>query len=93
MRPRPSSPKKTLRSQLEDRATAKLHVLRHLGTSKITEIDVPSVRRLYRAVEGDARTNQRKRKLGGPGAARRAVRVLSALLTWSARGSSIVIPS
>ena len=75
--------KKVKRSQAEDKATARLHILRHIGAVKLAEIDVPAVRRLHRAVEGDQRTNSRKRKLGGPGAARRAVRVLSAMLTWA----------
>ena len=75
--------KKTPRSQTEDASTARLHVLRHIGTTKLADIDVPAVRRLHRAVVGDQRTNSRKRKLGGPGAARRAVRVLSAMLTWA----------
>jgi integrase len=36
-----------------------------------------------RSIEADKRTNSRNRKLGGPGAARKAVRVLSSLLTWA----------
>jgi integrase len=75
--------KKAPRSQTEDCATARLHVLSHVGAVKLADIDVPAVRRLHRAVEGDKRTNARQRKLGGPGAARRAVRVLSAMLTWA----------
>ena len=75
--------KKAPRSQTEDCATARLHVLSHIGAIKLADIDVPAVRRLHRAVEGDKRTNTRQRKLGGPGAARRAVRVLSAMLTWT----------
>ncbi len=60
-----------------------MHILRHMGGAKIADIDVPTVRRLHRAVEGDERSNRHKRKLGGPGAARRAVRVLSSLLSWA----------
>lgn len=33
--------------------------------------------------QSDRRTNARKRRLGGPGAARRAVRILSSLLSWT----------
>jgi integrase len=75
--------KKAPRSQAEDSATARLHVLPQVGSTKLAGIDVPAVRRLHRAVEGDKRTNARQRRLGGPGAARRAVRVLSAMLTWA----------
>ena len=39
--------------------------------------------RLMRSIEADKRTNSRKRKLGGPGAARKAVRILSSLMTWA----------
>jgi integrase len=69
--------------QAEDSATARLHVLPQVGSIKLAGIDVPAVRRLHRAVEGDNRTNARQRRLGGPGAALRAVRVLSAMLTWA----------
>ena len=75
--------RKAPRTQTEDGATARLHVLRHLGADKLAAIDVPAVRRMHRAVEADQRTNARKRRLGGTGAARRAVRVLSALMSWA----------
>jgi integrase len=79
----PEFAENTPRTQAENSATARLHVFRHIGSAKLSDVDVPVVRRMYRAVEVDIRTNGRKRKLGGPGAARRAVRVLSALLTWA----------
>ena len=68
--------RKAPRTQTEDNATAGLHVLRHLGGDKLAAISVPAVRRMHRAVEADQRTNTRKRRLGGPGAARGAVRLL-----------------
>ena len=71
------------RSQREDKAVLKLHLVHHLGREKLRAIDVPMVRGLIRRIEADTRTNARKRRLGGPGAARRAVRVLSALMTWA----------
>jgi integrase len=71
------------RSKVEDRATVRLHVERHLGRTKLPGVDVPAVRRLVRAIESDTRTNSRKRRLGGPGAARRAVRLLSAMMSWA----------
>ncbi len=69
--------RKAPRTQTEDSATARLHVLRHLGGDKLAAISVPAVRRMHRAVEADQRTNTRKRRLGGPGAARGAVRLLA----------------
>jgi integrase len=79
----PEFAKKAPRSRIEDAATARLHVIRQLGSTKLADIDVPAVRRLHRAVEHDSRKNTRQRRLGGPGAARRAVRVLSSVLTWT----------
>jgi integrase len=82
--------KKAPRSKVEDSATIRLHVLPHIGTDKLLDIDVPAVRRMHRAVEGDKRYNSRQRRLGGPGAARRAVRVLSAMLTWAVGEGQLV---
>jgi integrase len=59
------------------------HLQPHLGVVKLADLDVPAVRRFIGAIEADTRTNSRKRRLGGRGAARKAVRVLSALLTWA----------
>jgi hypothetical protein len=73
----PEFAKKPPRGQTDSKAIAKLHVLRHLSASKIADIDVPAVKRMYRAVEADTRINGRKRKLGGPGSARKVVRQLS----------------
>lgn len=74
--------KKGQRTQAEDRATARLHIAHHLGREILVEVDVPMVRRLIKRIETDTRVNNRKRRLGGAGAARRAVRLLSAILTW-----------
>ena len=59
------------------------HLNHHLGTLKLGDLDVPAVRRFIEAIEADKRANSRKRRLGGRGAARKAVRVLSSLLTWA----------
>ena len=79
----PDFARKADRSQVEYRAVARLHIIRHMGREKIADVDVPGVRRMIRAIEGDTRTNRRKKRLGGSGAARRAVRLLSATLTWA----------
>jgi integrase len=75
--------RKTERSRAGDAAHLKNHICHHLGSTRLTAVDVPAVKRLLRSVETDKRTNSRKRRLGGPGAARKAVRVLSALMTWA----------
>jgi integrase len=75
--------KKTPKVRSCDAATLSNHVIHHLGREQLGHVDVPIVRRLLRAVESDTRVNTRKRKLGGPGAARKVARVLSSLLTWA----------
>jgi integrase len=75
--------KRTPGGRIGDNATARLHVLHRISTVKLADIDVPAVRQLHEAVDGDKRQNARKRRLGGAGAARRAVHVLSSLLTWA----------
>jgi hypothetical protein len=59
------------------------HILTRLGNERLTEIDVPAVRRVMRAISGDTRVSAKRRRLGGPGAARKAARLLSAALTWA----------
>jgi integrase len=60
-----------------------LHLVTRIGNERLVAIDVPMIRRVARAIHTDTRTNSRNRKLGGPGAARKTVRVLSAALTWA----------
>jgi integrase len=64
-------------------ANFEVHILPRLGAEPLTAISVPMIRRLVRAITSDARTNSRKRPIGGPGVARKTVRVLSAALTWA----------
>jgi integrase len=75
--------KKVAKVQAGDAATLRNHILPRLGREKLAAIDVPAVRRLLRAIEADTRVNSRRRRLGGPGVARKAIRLLSALLTWA----------
>jgi integrase len=75
--------KKTAKVRAGDQATLTNHIMYRLGREKLSAIDVPMIRRLLRAIEGDQRINRRKRRLGGPGVARKAVRLLSAVLTWA----------
>jgi integrase len=75
--------RKTEKTRGTDRATITNQITHHLGREKLEAVDVPMVRRLIRKVETDSRLNARHRRLGGAGAARKAVRVLSAMLTWA----------
>jgi integrase len=75
--------KKTRKVRSGDTSTINNHIVHRLAGEKLSSIDVPMVKRLLRAVEGDTRLNARKRKLGGPGAARKVARTLSSLLTWA----------
>jgi integrase len=59
------------------------HVLPRIGNERLTDVDVPTVRRLIRAIASDTRLNSRNRRLGGPGAARKTARLLSATLSWA----------
>jgi integrase len=79
----PDFQRKSDKTRLCDAATLTNHVVHRLANEKLNSLDVPAVKRLARAVEHDTRYNNRKRRLGGPGAARKTVRVLSAVLTWA----------
>jgi integrase len=79
----PEFARKSDKTRVCDAATLRNHVAYRFGNEKLDSIDVPAVRRLVRAVEHDTRTNSRKRRLGGTGAARKVVRVFSAVLTWA----------
>jgi integrase len=79
----PDYQRKSDKTRLCDAGTLTNHVVYRLGAEKLSTVDVPAVRRLIRAIEQDTRRNSRKRRLGGTGAARKATRVLSAVLTWA----------
>jgi integrase len=64
-------------------AAFSLHIVPRLGNERLAAIDIPMVRRLIRAITADTRINSRRRKLGGPGAARKVVRLFSSTLTWA----------
>lgn len=74
--------RKTVKVQSCDSSTLRLHVAHRLNHLPLAKLDVPTARRLLRAIETDDRTNARHRRMGGAGAARKAARVLSAALTW-----------
>jgi integrase len=64
-------------------AAFSLHIVPRFGNERLAAIDIPMARRLIRAITADTRTNARRRKLGGPGAARKVIRLFSAALTWA----------
>jgi hypothetical protein len=68
------------------------HILPRIGNETLTAVDVPMARRLARAVQSDTRTNASGRRLRGPGAARKVVRILSGALPgrWVKAGSSAI---
>jgi integrase len=74
--------RKAAKVQSCDAATLRLHVAHRLKHLPLAKLDVPAARKLLRAIETDDRTNVRHRRMGGAGAARKAARVLSAMLTW-----------
>jgi integrase len=82
--------RKTGKTRAVDAALFQNHIMPRLGREKLSSITVPAVRRLLRAIEGDQRVNARKRRLGGPCAARKAVRLFSSLLSWAVNEGQIV---
>jgi integrase len=74
--------RKTAKVQSCDAATLRLHVAHRLRHLPLAKLDVPTARQLLRAIESDDRTNARHRRMGGAGAARKAARVFSSMLSW-----------
>ena len=79
----PDFARKSRKTRACDTGTLNNHVCHRLAKEKLNALDVPAVRQLVRAIESDTQLNNRKRRLGGSGAARKVVRVLSALFTWA----------
>jgi len=78
----PEFNEKTPKVQANDRARIKDHILSHIGGEKVDTITPVIARRLRGQVANDTRRNARKRRLGGPGAARKVLRLLAALFQW-----------
>jgi hypothetical protein len=79
----PEFARKAAKTRSCDSATVRNHIAHHLRGEKLADLDVTMVRGLIREVETDTRRNSRKRRLGGAGASRKVVRVLSAVCTWA----------
>jgi integrase len=69
--------------QANDRARIEAHILPRLGSDKAEGVTAVIARRLRHQVANDTRRNKRKRQLGGPGAARKVLRLLAAILRWA----------
>jgi integrase len=74
---------KTDKVQTNDRARIASHIIHHIGSVKANALTLTVASRLHRLVAEDTRTNRRGRRLGGPGAARKTLRLLTAVLTWA----------
>jgi integrase len=82
--------RKTPNGQANHAAALRLHIVHRIGNLLLDDLDVPQTRRLARAIETDTRTNARRRRLGGLGAARVTIRLLSAMLTWCVAEGKLV---
>jgi integrase len=74
---------KTTKVQLNDRARIDTHIVYRIGGEKADAVTAQVARRLRHQIAADTRHNARKRKLGGAGAARKALRLLAAMLRWA----------
>jgi integrase len=66
-----------------DAARIRDHILPRIGSEKAASVTAPVARRLRQQIANDARSNARKRKLGGPGAARKVLRLLETTMRWA----------
>jgi integrase len=78
----PEFSQKTPKTQSCDRARIACHILPRIGSEKAVAVTAPVARRLRAQITNDTRRNTRKRALGGPGAARKVLRLLTTVLRW-----------
>jgi integrase len=74
---------KASKTQVCDRARISEHILARIGTEKAAGVTKAVAQRLRRQITDDTRHNSRKRRLGGPGAARKVLRLLETMLRWA----------
>jgi integrase len=74
---------KTAKVQSCDQSRINVHILPRIGGEKAASITKVVARRLRRQMTDDTRRNSRKRQLGGPGAARKVLRLLETMLRWA----------
>jgi integrase len=82
---------KTPKVQANDQARIKQHILHHVGSKKSDAITPQVAKRLVQSITSDTRLNSRKRKLGGPGAARKALLLLAAMLAWAKSDGTVKV--
>jgi integrase len=87
----PEFNKKTAKVQTCDRSRIEAHILHRIGGEKVEGLTAASARRLKQQITTDTRRNSRKRQLGGPGAARKTLRLLSAMLAWAKAEELIMV--
>jgi integrase len=75
--------RKTDKVKANDRARIASHIIPRIGSAKADAVTIDMARRLYRQIANDTRTNRRKRRLGGPGAARKTLRLTATMLGWA----------
>ncbi len=80
---------KAATTQAEDRRRIATHIVHHVGTRRLSEVTPVLARRLRTQIEEDQRVGRRGHPMGGPGVAAKAVRTLSAMLSWAAARGDI----
>lgn len=79
----PEFSRKAQKVQANDRARLHAHIVHRIGSEKVDAVTPAVARRVCRQITDDTRVNKRKRRLGGPGAARKALLLLTATLGWA----------
>jgi integrase len=74
---------KTTNTQYKDRNRYGLHVADRIGSKFIDELDLQAIENFVNAICTDKRTGRRGRRLGGKGAAKKVIRLLSAMTSWA----------
>jgi integrase len=75
--------KKTEATRRSDTIRLDRHIVHHLGGRRLVELKPVDVRAFVESVRSDKRMGKRGRRLGGDGAARKCLRLLSAVVSWA----------
>jgi integrase len=75
--------KKTEATRRSDTIRLDRHIIHHLGSRTLVELKPVDVRAFVDLVRTDKRMGKRGRRLGGDGAARKCLRLLSAVVSWA----------
>ena len=74
---------KSAGTQYKDRNRYSLHVADRIGSKFVDELGMKTVEDFINAICSDKRTGRRGRKLGGDGAAKKVLRLLSTMTAWA----------